>query len=49
MGFVGVFFLPQSKTKQENQEGMERLKQIKLDETRRTLTALASYVKNLFH
>lgn len=47
MGFVGGFFPPteENKTKQKNQEGMGELKQIKLDETRRTLTALASYVK----
>lgn len=42
------FFLPQRKTKQKNQEGMGELKQTKLDETRRTLAALASCVKMYF-
>jgi len=41
MGLVGVFFFPQRKTKHKNQEETGELKQVKLDETRKTLTTLA--------
>lgn len=50
MGFVGVLSpLPRRKQNKKTQEKMEELRQIKLDETRRTLTALANSVKNALH